>query len=36
MSPDDSDQLKRSLRSDCRALQSVIESMLLKILISQA
>ena len=37
MSPDDSDQLTRSLlRPDCRALQSVIESMLLKILVSSA
>ena len=36
MSPDDSDQLTRSLRSDCKALQSVMESMLLKILVSSA
>ena len=34
MSPDDSDQLTRSLRSDCKALQSVMGSMLLKNLVS--
>ena len=36
MSPDDSDQLTRSLRSDCKALQSVMGSMLLKSLVSSA
>ena len=36
MSPDDSDQLTRSLGSDCKALQSVVESMLLKIFVSSA
>ena len=36
MSPDDSDQLIRSLRSDCKGLQSVMEPMLLKILVSSA
>ena len=36
MGPDDSDQLTRSLRSDCKALQSVMESMLLTILVSSA
>ena len=36
MSPEGSDQLTRSLRSDSKALQSVIESMLLKILVSLA
>ena len=36
MSPDNSDQLTRSLRSDCKALQSVMESMLLKILVPRA
>ena len=36
MSPDDSDQLTRLLRSDSKALQSVMESMLLKILLSSA
>ena len=36
MSPDDSDQLTRSLRSDFKALQSVMESMLLKIFVSLA
>ena len=34
MSPDDSDQLTRSLRSDCKVIQSMMESMLLKILVS--
>ena len=34
MSPDDSDQLTRSFRSDCKALQSVMGSMLLKNLVS--
>ena len=34
MSPDDSDQLTRSLTSDCKALQSVMGSMLLKNLVS--
>ena len=36
MSLDDSDQLTRLLRLDCKALQSVMESMLLKILVSSA
>ena len=36
MSPDDSDQLTRLLRSDCKMLQSMIESMLLKTLVSSA
>ena len=36
MSPDGSDQLTRLLRSDRKALQSVMESMLLKILVSSA
>ena len=36
MSPDDSDQLTRSLRSDCEALQSVMGSMLLKNLVSSS
>ena len=36
MSLDDSDQLTRSLRLDCKSLQSVMESMLLKILVSSA
>ena len=36
MSPDDSDQLTRSLRSDCKALQSVMGSMLLKNLVSSS
>ena len=36
MSPDDSDQLTISLRSDYKALQSVMGSMLLKSLVSSA
>ena len=36
MSSDDSNQLTRSLRSDYKALQSVMESMLLKSLVSSA
>ena len=36
MSPDDSHQTTRSLKSDCKTLQSVMESMLLKIFVSSA